>query len=468
MLDNVLTAKLKCVHSLSDARLVGGCGAVKMGSTRSMSRWDTTHPTFQELVTFLRSAEGKSRKLAEAEAIAIDVSKFLAFCNQKNLRWDYLWNIRKVRQFLAELEEMGIGVDGQLTKIDRLCTALKFYRLEIIDEDDADLDNRVARAVLRLDSMKSGMRPLKVTKRASQLEMLSAQELSLDQVTAVVDNEEMWADFDDTVQALRMKRDVDEKDLLLATSALMALLLFKNWQRPGAAANLTVQEYNEATEIQVGEKVLTVLRVKAHKTGVKGSAKLSLEREDARRMTKYYRWIRPQLDPTGTNPTFLPLPGGRPITSGNKLLRKLEAEYNIEIPTATMVRKMGATISAQRITSASDIALIGTQMSHTPDTRERYYAATKGAQHAAKGFVLMEELRKGKEHKGKIKAKTPRKKAFTDDETEAIERHFSEYISERRTPKLQECRAYLEHPRCPSRGREAKSIQDKVRWLSDY
>ncbi len=34
-------------------------------------------------------------------------------------------------------------------------------------------------------------RRLKVTKRASQLEMLSAQELSLDQVTAVVDNEEM-------------------------------------------------------------------------------------------------------------------------------------------------------------------------------------------------------------------------------------------------------------------------------------
>ncbi len=81
---------------------------------------------------------------------------------------------------------------------------------------------------------------------------------------------------------------------------------------------------------------------------------------------------------------------------------------------------MGATISSQKITSASDIALIGTQMSHTPDTRERYYAATKGAQHAAKGFVLMEELRKGKEHKGKTKAKTPRKKAFTDAETRPI------------------------------------------------
>ncbi len=102
------------------------------------------------------------------------------------------------------------------------------------------------------------------------------------------------------VQALRTKKDVDEKDLVLATSALMALLLFKNWQRLGAAANLTVQEYNEATEVQVGEKELTVLRVKDHKTGVKGAAKLSLERGDAKRMARYYRWIRPQLDPTGT------------------------------------------------------------------------------------------------------------------------------------------------------------------------
>ncbi len=115
-------------------------------------------------------------------------------------------------------------------------------------------------------------------------------------------------------------------------------------------------------------------------------------------------WIRPQLDPTGTNPTFLLLRGGgKPITMGNKLLRKLEAEYNIKIPTATMVRKMGATISAQKITSARDRALIATQMSHTP---ERYYAATKEAQHAAKGFILMEELRKGKEHKDKTKAKS--------------------------------------------------------------
>ncbi len=95
------------------------------------------------------------------------------------------------------------------------------------------------------------------------------------------------------MQLLKRRLEVDDKDPVLAPSAVVAPLLFKNSQRPGAAANLTVDEYTQATEVQLGAKVLTVLRVRDRKTGVKGSVKLTIEQGDARRLQRYYRWVLP-------------------------------------------------------------------------------------------------------------------------------------------------------------------------------
>ena len=55
-----------------------------------------------------------------------DVSKYLAFANAKALDWEKVWELREVNRYLSHLEELGLGVDGQLSKLDRIGTALDF------------------------------------------------------------------------------------------------------------------------------------------------------------------------------------------------------------------------------------------------------------------------------------------------------------------------------------------------------
>ncbi len=60
--------------------------------------------------------------------------------------------------------------------------------------------------------------------------------------------------------------------------------------------------------------------VKEHKTGIRGSAKVTLAPGDARRLRKYYQYICPLLDPNGTNPKFLLQLRRKSITKVNQML----------------------------------------------------------------------------------------------------------------------------------------------------
>ena len=65
---------------------------------------------------------------------------------------------------------------------------------------------------------------------------------------------------------------------------------------------------------------------------------------------------------------------------------------NISIPTATMVRKMGATAAIRNCDDATT-KLISRQMSHHPTVGANYYEGIKGPTHAVEAFKKMEELR---------------------------------------------------------------------------
>ncbi len=105
----------------------------------------------------------------------------------------------------------------------------------------------------------------------------------------------------------------------LCSSALLALITFKNWQRAGVAANMTCLEYLAATPITVTDgRVLTVIKVKEHKTGIRGSVKVTLDPGDARRLRKYYQCIRPLLDPVALTPSYCCSPEGRPLRKSTR------------------------------------------------------------------------------------------------------------------------------------------------------
>ncbi len=164
--------------------------------------------------------------------------------------------------YLDFLEKQGIGVDGRLTKVERVCTALKHYNLEVIDEDDYMLAGKLGRALDHLSTIKTALWPGKQQKRHAQMEALSNTPLSLEDISAVVDNVDIWVHFDRTAQDCKRGKVVSNHDLTLTTAALAALLTFKNWQRPGAAANLKVSEVNQATQVDVQGQQLLVIKVK--------------------------------------------------------------------------------------------------------------------------------------------------------------------------------------------------------------
>ncbi len=177
----------------------------------------------------------------------------------------------QIRRYAHFLEGRELGIDGRLAILDKLSLALRYARLELVPDDDYSMAARVEKATRRLQAIKASMRPKKVKKREAKIEALSSTPLSLQEVSAVVECEEMWADFDCTVEEIKRGRTPTDKQMRLCSSALLALTTFKNWQRTGVAANMTCAEYLAATPITVADdRVLTVIKVKEHKTGIRG------------------------------------------------------------------------------------------------------------------------------------------------------------------------------------------------------
>jgi len=61
----------------------------------------------------------------------------------------------------------------------------------------------------------------------------------------------------------------------LVVAALMGNILHKNFQRPGAAAQATFQEFNSMEKVNEGGEEVRVMRVARHKTARKGPAYLT-------------------------------------------------------------------------------------------------------------------------------------------------------------------------------------------------
>ena len=82
------------------------------------------------------------RKPAVARAIAVDVSKSLAFFSsdtEASIPWDSLLDEAEVHKFVDHLRATGaIGVDGLISKLDRLAIAVSFLKAVVLDRNDQE------------------------------------------------------------------------------------------------------------------------------------------------------------------------------------------------------------------------------------------------------------------------------------------------------------------------------------------
>ena len=89
----------------------------------------TTTKVFFELSRFkqnLESFDGGRKSTQETSQICQDFSKYLAFCNDKELQLRYLLDVDRLCQFVNLMEKFRIGPDGICTKIDRLQVAIRY------------------------------------------------------------------------------------------------------------------------------------------------------------------------------------------------------------------------------------------------------------------------------------------------------------------------------------------------------
>lgn len=70
---------------------------------------------------------------------------------------------------------------------------------------------------------------------------------------------------------------------------LAGFLLYGNHQRPGAVANATLQEYEEARVVEEGRKRYKVIMVKRHKTGTTGRAKITVAPDISHFLEEYVK-----------------------------------------------------------------------------------------------------------------------------------------------------------------------------------
>ena len=152
---------------------------------------------------------------------------------------------------------------------------------------------------------------------------------------------------------MRAKRDETLSTAMLnqCSICLAASVLYRNWQRPGAVVNATVQEFETCKLMSRNEKAsVYIMSVKEHKTAQEGYARLVLEGIDYARIVQYADSVRKCLNPNGGSDKLFLLSGGRSINSGKS--------YGLVLPSATRVRKIGATSVALRLGDLSKAHLV--------------------------------------------------------------------------------------------------------------
>ena len=103
----------------------------------------------------------------------------------------------------------------------------------------------------------------------------------IDTLTTITCHTKMWKDFNNNITKARQQPLKDEHRL--CTAAIAPMLLFNNAQRPGAVMGDTLPEFDK---VKVTQGVF-VMSVKEHKTSTSGPARLTMTKEDYKRVTKY-------------------------------------------------------------------------------------------------------------------------------------------------------------------------------------
>jgi hypothetical protein len=377
--------------------------------TRLFPRFDVENPVFYRFEQYLMSIDGGEKNEKSSREISIDVSKYLRYaCGSSAPKpdWSRLVDRDQLLGYTEKLKRAKVGPEGRLAKLDYFQAAIRFLKYHVVDENHP-LHRKLTLADGMLSEWKKTLRREKRRLRKVRLEKLSAEQLSLDETTALLDHKPLWKDFNNTWVRCDRGESVPVRSLDQAAVVLAGSLLYKNWQRPGAIVNATLEEFENATCMT--DKSLYIMHVEEHKTAMEGVAKVVMDTVDHERVFHYVATVRKaQIGEGSTDPkTLFVLCGGRGIKS---LSSRLKVVDGLQLPNATRVRKIGATTVAMKYGQTPEASLVTRQMSHSLHTEAMYYQAIVGDNHAARAYSTMKQLQQ----------ETPSKQGDSSDTSRGI------------------------------------------------
>ena len=274
-----------------------------------------------------RSIDGKQRSEKVANEIVTDVSKLLKFAGGQSSDkpdWGRLSDRDIVLAYLSRVEQAGCGVEGRLSKLDAFEAALTFLRLVVLKDKETDEWYRKTKKMSDiLVACKATLRKQKSRKRVARMESLSDEALNLDDIDEILNHPKLWDFIAAVEEDVESGAAVSSKNLNRCTTIIAALLNFRSWQRPGAATNALLSEFSTVREETQGNKIVHVLKVKDHKTGISGATRIIMTGKDYHRLDSYVSTIRPRLLGSNTWDNLLILEGGGKVVNFNQRLQKV-------------------------------------------------------------------------------------------------------------------------------------------------
>ena len=105
--------------------------------------------------------------------------------------------------FLDKLEHHGCGIEGRISKLNSLDSALSFIQLSILcDNPQHAWHLQGVQICEHIKAWKATLRKGKTKLRAGRLDVLSSQKLALEEVNKLLENQKMWDDFHAYLQKL--------------------------------------------------------------------------------------------------------------------------------------------------------------------------------------------------------------------------------------------------------------------------
>ena len=134
----------------------------------------------------------------------------------------------------------GLAVSFQ--KCDCLVTALTFVRLQKTAPDALRKQEEIRTTIERISRWKKPLRQERKKERVAQMVRKEEEEEEDSDEEAIFMCAKIWADLERLSDKAEDGFDLNDRDKVMATAVVAALLLFRSYQRPSAVMGATLEE----------------------------------------------------------------------------------------------------------------------------------------------------------------------------------------------------------------------------------